>query len=152
MRTKPHRIVVRRARIGDQPAIESLYRQLHEGDYASPGAARMRRAMSAVFKDRNHVLLVATVGGKVAGTLHVLIFAHLARKLRPEAIVENVVVDAAWRGAGAGERLVAAAIEIARRRDCYKIALTSNRRRKEAHRFYQHLGWRWSHLGYSIYF
>ncbi len=45
---------------------------------------------------------------------------------------------------------MAAAVQIARRRDCYKLSLTSNRTRKQAHRFYERLGWRWTHRGYTL--
>ncbi len=84
------------------------------------------------------------------GTNHVLIFRHLARGLRPAAIVENVIVDAHCRGAKVGEQLMAEAVAIARRHNCYKVALTSNRKRRDAHRFYARLGWRWTHFGYSL--
>lgn len=39
---------------------------------------------------------------------------------------------------------------LARRRRCYKLTLTSNLRRLHAHRFYQRLGWRRNHFGYSL--
>ncbi|HEY6298920.1 MAG TPA: GNAT family N-acetyltransferase [Candidatus Binatus sp.] len=142
---------IRRARLGDERGIEELYRQLHEGDYKSPGAANMRRAMRAVMRRTDQVLLVAVEHGKVVGTNHVLIFKHLARALRPAAIVENTVVDSRSRGTGVGDRLMEAALEIARRHRCYKVALTSNRKRPGAHRFYEKFGMRRTHRGYSLY-
>jgi GNAT superfamily N-acetyltransferase len=65
-------------------------------------------------------------------------------------MVENVVVDAAERGSGLGELLMRHALEEARRAGCYKLALTSNKRRAGAHRFYQRLGFHASHEGFRI--
>ena len=149
MREKQVRI--RRARRGDERGIEDLYRQLHEGDYRSPGSGRMRRALRAVIDKTDQVLLVAVEEDRIVGTNHVLIFKHLARALRPAAIVENMVVDSSRRGAGVGDLLMEAALKIARRRKCYKLSLTSNRKRAQAHRFYERFGMHHTHHGYTIY-
>ena len=148
---KQKQVRIRRARLGDERGIEDLYRQLHEGDYTSPGVAKLRRALRAVLGRADQVLLVATEDGRIVGTNHVLIFRHLARALRPAAIVENMVVDSRHRGAGVGDLLMAAALKIARRNGCYKLSLTSNRRRPKAHRFYEGFGMRRTHFGYTIY-
>jgi GNAT superfamily N-acetyltransferase len=146
----PAPVRVRPARLGDERELDGLYRQLHGRGYVSPGAAKMRRGLRAVLNNRDQTLLVAIRDGRIVGTNHVLIFRHLGRALRPVAIVENVVVDAHCRGAKVGEQLMAAAVEIARRHNCYKVALTSNRKRTRAHRFYERLGWQWTHFGYAL--
>ena len=69
---------------------------------------------------------------------------------RPYAIVENVVVDAAARGHRCGEPLMRFAIDLARDAGCYKLAITSNRHRAEAHRFYERLGFTATHFGFRI--
>jgi GNAT superfamily N-acetyltransferase len=148
---KRGQVRIRRARLGDEREIEDLYRQLHGDEYTSPGAAKMRRALQAVMRNHDQVVLVAIADGHIVGTNHVLIFRHLARALRPAAIVENMVVDSRHRGAGVGDQLMAAALKIARRYDCYKLSLTSNRKRRNAHRFYARFGMRQTHFGYTIY-
>src|SRR5277367_4867571 len=89
----------------------------------------MRRALRALLKRPDEILLVALENRRIVGTNHVLIFKHLARALKPAAIIENMVVDANARGAGVGDQLMDAALKIARRRGCYKLSLTSNRKR-----------------------
>ena len=147
---KSNRVRIRRALPGDARELDGLYAQLRGRDYASPGTAKMRRAIRALARERDQTLLVAVKDGRIVGTNHVLIFRHLGHGLRPAAIVENVVVDADYRGAKIGEQLMAEAVTIARRHNCYKVSLTSNRKRRGAHRFYQRLGWRWTHLGYTL--
>jgi GNAT superfamily N-acetyltransferase len=42
------------------------------------------------------------------------------------------------------------AIERARALGCYRVQLTSNRVREDAHRFYERLGFVPSHVGYKL--
>ena len=107
-------------------------------------------AFDRLARDRNHAILVAEVAGRIVGTCHVIVVPHLGHALKPFAIVENVVVDANARSSGIGQHLMAAAGDLARRRGCYKLALTSNIARPRAHKFYQRLGWTRTHFGYSL--
>jgi len=54
--------------------------------------------------------------------------------------IEDVVVDDAARGQGAGEALTRAMIDRARANGARSLALTSNPRRESANRLYQRLG------------
>ena len=40
--------------------------------------------------------------------------------------------------------------EEAQRAGCYKLSLTSNKHRKDAHRFYERLGFRATHEGFRV--
>jgi GNAT superfamily N-acetyltransferase len=113
-------------------------------------AAKLASAFERLARDRNHTILVAEAAGKIVGTCHVIIVPHLGHALKPFAIVENVVVDAGARSSGIGQHLMTAAGELARRRGCYKLALTTNVARSRAHRFYARLGWTRTHFGYSL--
>ncbi len=111
----------------------------------------MRRALRVLLKRPDEILLVAVENRRIVGTNHILIFRHLARALKPAAIVENKVVDASARGTGVGDKLMDAALKIARRRGCYRLSLTSNRKRPRAHRFYEKFGMRRTHHGFTMY-
>jgi GNAT superfamily N-acetyltransferase len=143
---------VRTARERDLGAIAALYRELHVDSYAKLAVprARMLRAFRRLARDRRHRILVAERGGKIVGSLHMIVVPHLGHGLRPFGIVENVVVAAGKRSGGVGHAMMAAVGDVARRAGCYKLALTSNLRRLRAHRFYERLGWRRTHYGYSL--
>jgi GNAT superfamily N-acetyltransferase len=143
---------VRRARESDLPALDRLYRELHLDEYddLAPSSATMRAGFRKVARNRDHHLLVAEHRGEVVGSAHLLIFRHLGHGTRPAGIVENVIVRSDRRSRGIGARILEAAEEIARRERCYKMALTSNVARNEAHKFYEHLGWRRTHFGFSL--
>jgi len=62
-----------------------------------------------------------------------------------------VRVDPLVRNRGYGAEMMRWAIEEeARRRDCSRVQLTTNKSRKDAHRFYARLGFRASHEGMKL--
>lgn len=144
--------VIRKAKTEDAAAIFALYRVL-EGAYAGAPlldeAAAERRWAEAYGDSRQHIL-VAEAGGEVIGTLTLVVVPNLGHRGRPWAAVDNVVVSEACRGQGVGRALLAEAGRIAGSFDCYKIVLSSNLVRTEAHAFYRRLGWRQTHLGFSL--
>lgn len=58
------------------------------------------------------------------------------------AYVDELVVDEGWRGRGIGTELLSRATDIAGKPGCGHIALDSASQRKDAHRFYEKLGFR----------
>jgi ribosomal protein S18 acetylase RimI-like enzyme len=84
------------------------------------------------------VLLVATTGaGAVIGSLTLALF-RVPTGLR--AWIEDVVVDEAARGAGAGEALVREAVRRAGVAGAKTVDLTSRPSREAANRLYLRLG------------
>ena len=122
----------------DEPEAED---PSHIADYA-----RVLRRMTA----QGQSVLVVEDDGRVAGALVLAIVENITRKGTPYAIIENVVVDEGARGRRHGEALMERAIAEARRAGCYKVSLTSNKRRSEAHRFYERLGFVQTHEAFRI--
>ena len=145
---------MRHATEADLPRIVELLAQLSldesREELGPPLPETCRRAFQQIQADPNQRLLVAEAGGRVVGTASLLIVPNLSHRGRPYAIVENVVVDATERGTGYGELLLRYAMEEARRAGCYKLTLTSNKRRTDAHRFYGRLGFQATHEGFRV--
>ena len=95
-------------------------------------------------------VLVAERSGEVIGFCQLVFFRHLQAKGGLCAELESVHVHAEDRGTGVGRALVRAAVDRARAVGCYRVQLTSNRRREDAHRFYESLGFEATHLGYKV--
>ena len=108
--------------------------------------ARVLGRMSA----QGQSVLVAEDKGRIAGALVLAIVENITRKGTPYAIIENVVVDEDARGQHHGEALIEQAVEEARQGGCYKVSLTSNKRRGEAHRFYERMGFVQTHEAFRI--
>jgi GNAT superfamily N-acetyltransferase len=95
-------------------------------------------------------VLVAEEAGEVVGVCQLIVFRHLQAKGGLCAEVESVHVHPERRGQGIGSFLMGAAIARARDLGCYRIQLTSNSARPEAHRFYETLGFEDSHHGFKL--
>jgi GNAT superfamily N-acetyltransferase len=96
-------------------------------------------------------VLVAELDGEVVGLCQVLLFQHFQHVGGWCAEIESVHVRADLRGQGVGASLLAAAEALAAERGCYRIQLTSNLVRADAHRFYQRQGFDPSHQGFKKY-
>lgn len=86
----------------------------------------------------------------VVGTYALLVMHNLAHRGAPSAIVEDVVVAPDQQGQGIGRQMMAHAMQQAREAGCYKLALSSNLRRKGAHAFYESLGFAQHGLSFVV--
>ncbi|MGZ5983781.1 MAG: N-acetyltransferase family protein [Caulobacteraceae bacterium] len=113
-----------------------------------PGYAR---AFAEIRARPDLLLMVGELDGEVVATLQLAFIPGLARKGAWRAIVEAVHVRADRRSQGLGARMIAWAADAARARgDCPFLQLTTDKRRKDAHRFYERLGFQQSHEGYKL--
>ena len=127
--------IVREAREEDVPQIVELICLLdHTVDEA--GAQRRLEALA----DQEIPQLVAVEGEMVVGLcgLHLMVAIH---REQPVGRVTILVVRETERGRGIGQKLLATAEEVLRTRGCGLVEVTSNERLKDAHRFYEHLGY-----------
>jgi GNAT superfamily N-acetyltransferase len=88
----------------------------------------------------NFRLLVAVTDGEIAGTYSLLIMDKLGKRGTPAGVVEDVAVLPSRQGQGIGRAMMEHARAECRRAGCYKLALSSNPKRTDAHRFYDSLG------------
>ena len=66
--------------------------------------------------------------------------------------IQEMIVTAAHQGKGVGRELIASLKPEMARLGAKSLEVTSNKRRKEAHAFYQSLGFKNSHEKFTIYF
>ncbi|NND74969.1 MAG: GNAT family N-acetyltransferase [Ilumatobacter sp.] len=96
-------------------------------------------------------LLVAELGGRIVGMLQLITFRHFQHRGGRCAEIESMHVADDERGRGIGGRLVEYAISRAKDIGCYRVQLTSNNARADAHRFYEAHGFEHTHHGYKRY-
>jgi ribosomal protein S18 acetylase RimI-like enzyme len=132
---------IRKAAESDLPAVLRLYAQpgMDSGRVLTvDDAAKILRRMATY---PEYAVYVATANdGSVVGTFALLVMDNLAHMGTPSAVVEDVCVDEQLRGQGIGKAMMHFAMEFARQRGCYKLALSSNAAREGAHAFYRTLG------------
>ncbi len=143
---------VRRATEADLPRLIELMAQLHsdEPEAEDPSRVEDYARVLARMTAQGQRVLVAEDDGRIAGALVLAIVENITHKGTPYAIIENVIVDEAARGKRHGEALIEQAVEEARQAGCYKVSLTSNKRRSEAHRFYERLGFAQTHEAFRM--
>jgi ribosomal protein S18 acetylase RimI-like enzyme len=142
----------RRARIGDVPAIVALLADDAIGsvreDAAPPG--RYDAAFAAIAQDANQYLAVAEQAGQIVGCLQLSFIPGLSRQGAWRGQIEGVRIASGHRGAGLGAQMLAWAIATCRDRGCDIVQLTTDKRRTDAIRFYEKLGFRPSHEGMKL--
>ena len=120
------------------------------GERENPGdLGRYERAL----RETGHAggsVLVAEVDGEVIGVCQLIVFRQLQATGGLCAEIESVHVHPDRRGGGVGTTLLRAAIHRAERLGCYRVQLTSNVQRPDAHRFYERLGFVASHVGFKL--
>ena len=143
-------VTIRGAELADLEALLALYVQLSAAN-AQTDVAQARRGLEATLAQSSVSLLVAERDGAVIGTLTLVIVPNITHNGAPWAQVENMVVDAAERRLGIGDRLLAAARDEAWTQGCYKMQLQSADHREGAHRFYSRFGFEPSSVGFRLY-
>ncbi len=119
--------------------------------YENPLPESYVKAFEEIEADKNNELIIAEKDGKIVGTLQITFTPSISFQGGKRATVESVRVDKKYRGQGIGKELMLWAIERARKENCVALQLTTNSDRKDAHRFYENLGFKGSHLGMKLY-
>lgn len=118
----------------------------------NPSPDEYQRVFSEISAMRGHELLVIRLGQEVVGTVVLLIVPNLSHAASPWALLENLIIDGRYRRRGLGRMLMEHAISRARESGCYKIALSSDSSRGEAHDLYRSLGFEASAHGFRRFF
>jgi len=145
---------VRAATEQDIPRILELYSQLSftPGDYKHAPVEECNRVFKETSKVPGYNLLVAEENGEVAGTLFMAILPGMAHGTSPFGVVEYMVVDEKKRRKGIGRALMEHCMKLAREAGCYKVMLTSDKKRDGAHKFYESIGFQASAHGFRYYY
>jgi ribosomal protein S18 acetylase RimI-like enzyme len=151
---KPGVILFRLATRVDLP---SIVRMLADDDLGSqrerfqdPLPDSYYSAFEQINNDPNHELIVAERNGEVIGTLHLMFLPSVSFQGGLRAQVESVRVDKRFQSQGIGSQMMKWSMERAKQRGAHVVQLTTHKTRVDAHRFYERLGFKESHLGMKI--
>jgi len=128
--------------------LVDLLLQLEEAmEHPAPGsspseetAALIRANLAALLEDpAAYVLVAEEAGGRAVGLVS---FSQRRTLLHPgpSALIDELVVDAAARGAGWGRRLIQATCDEARRRGCCEVEVSTEKSNGAARDFYRSVG------------
>ena len=146
-----------RFRLATHADLPSIVRLLADDDlgrqrerYENPLPESYYSAFEQIEKDPNHELIVAEQDGEVIGTLHLMFLPSVSFQGGLRAQVESVRVDKRFQSQGIGTEMMKGAMERAKQRGAHVIQLTTHTTRLNAHRFYERLGFKGTHLGMKL--
>lgn len=141
-------LIVREATSEDIPAVLALYAAAGIGDEKQFTVEQAVAHLAVLQQYPSFRVFVAVNGEIVVGTYELLIMDNLAKRGKRSGVIEAVAVDPEHQGKGAGRAMMRHALEQCRLAACYKLTLSSNVNREDAHRFYDSLGFQ--RHGYSF--
>jgi GNAT superfamily N-acetyltransferase len=146
-----------RFRLATRADLPSVVRMLADDDlgsqrerYQDPLPESYYAAFAQIESDPNHELIVAEHNGKVIGTLHLMFLPSISFQGRVRAQIESVRVDKQFQSRGIGSAMMGWSIQRAKQRGAHIVQLTTHKTREDAHRFYERLGFKGSHLGMKL--
>ena len=135
-------LLIRTAGEKDLPDVLRLYAQsdMDNGQVlALPDAKIILNRMKSY---PDYRVYVAEINGEIVGTYALAIMDNLAHMGSKSGLVEDVVVSQMHQRQGIGKQMMRYAIETCKEKSCYKVCLSSNLRRENAHEFYDSIGFK----------
>jgi GNAT superfamily N-acetyltransferase len=146
-------LLIRLATLEDLPDVLRLYCDSGVERDANLTLADAEQWFQRIQQYPNYTLWVATLkelDNRRVGTFALLIMDNLVHHGSPSGIVEGVAVDPEFQGQGIGRQMMQVAMAQCQAAGCYKLSLSTNLRRKEAHLFYESLGFQKHGYSYSV--
>lgn len=119
-------------------------------DASLPLDRRYLEAFAAIERDANQMLVAVEQAGALIGCFQITFIPGISRRGAWRGQIESVRVAREKRGAGLGTAMFEWAIAECRRRGCDLVQLYTDKSRKDAHRFYERLGFKASHEGMKL--
>jgi GNAT superfamily N-acetyltransferase len=150
----PQDIYFRLATRADLPSIVRMLADDELGSqrerYEDPLPESYYSAFEQINNDSNHGLIVAERNGEVIGTLHLMFLPSVSSQGGLCSQIESVRVDKRFQSQGIGSAMMKWTMERAKGRGAHVVQLTTHKTRLDAHRFYERLGFKGTHLGMKL--
>jgi GNAT superfamily N-acetyltransferase len=141
-------VTIRKAGRKDLPEVLKLHEMLEDNPDSPFDTETAEALYEKMLTYPDYAVYVAELDGILVGTFELAVLDSLGHHGAPFGLLEDVVVSDRYRGRGIGKQMVTFAARVCSEKGCYKLALSSNRKRTDAHRFYESLGF--SLHGYSL--
>ncbi|RXG98135.1 GNAT family N-acetyltransferase [Bradyrhizobium vignae] len=134
-----HEAIVRSATQLDLAGVLNLYQHLHPHE---PPLETMKaeRVWKTLLTSDFMTVIVAQTAELLVSSCTLAVVPNLSRGARSYGVIENVVTHAQYRNLGLGRRVLAYALDVAARADCYKVHLATGSKRETTLRFYESAG------------
>ena len=122
-------------------------------NYQTPLPIEYLNAFENITADQNQELIVVeNENAEIIGTLQLSFIQYLTYRGGIRAQIEAVRIRKEMRGKGIGKAMIEWAINRANERNAHLLQLTTDKKRPEAIKFYEDLGFKATHEGMKIHF
>ena len=147
----------KKARAKDVPAIVEMIADDPLGskreNYTIPLPKTYYDAFEQIDSDKNQELtLVENEAGQIIAVFQMTFIPYLTYQGGIRAQIEGVRVRKDHRGLGIGKTIFIWAIQRAKERNAHLLQLTTDKKRPDAIRFYESLGFKATHQGMKMHF
>ena len=147
----------RKATVNDVSAIVGMIADDELGktreNFRDPLPTEYLKAFENINADQNQELIVVeNDNAEVVGTLQLSFIQYLTYRGGIRAQIEAVRIRKDQRGLGIGKTVFEWAIDRAKKRNAHLLQLTTDKKRPQAIKFYEDLGFKASHEGMKIHF
>ena len=145
------KLAIRIADEKDLPEIIRIYAQpgMDNNDVISLQQAKLIFKKMQSYPDY-HLYVAIIPENQTVGTFSLLIVDNLVHNGGISAMIEAVAVDPAYQSQGIGKFMMQFAMEECKSKRCGKLVLSSNLKRKNAHQFYESLGFKQHGISFYV--
>lgn len=149
-------MIFRKANLEDIDAIVAMIADDELGskreDYRQPLPQVYLDAFKNINQEANQELIVVENEGKIIGCMQLTFIQYLTYQGGVRAQIEGVRIHKDVRSQGIGKQLFEWAIQRSKEKGAHVLQLTTDKKRPEALKFYEDLGFITSHEGMKLHF
>jgi len=108
------------------------------------------KAFEIINSDKNQELTVVEMNGEIVATFHLTFIQYLTHHGGLRAQIEAVRTNSKYRGQGIGRKVFEYAIQRSKEKGCVLLQLTTDKKRPDAIRFYEAIGFVATHEGMKL--
>ena len=103
---------------------------------------KLEKSLKKILINEDYILVgIKNESGKLIGSVMGILCQDTVGECRPFVVLENLIVSTEYRKIGLGKRLITYIEDWARENESYFIMFMSLAKRKEAHAFYESMGY-----------
>ena len=142
-------LIIRSAKTEDIEKIITLLIELGRPRPNKNDKKVFSELIQSYLDDFDKEILIVKNSSDVIGMISIMYLTRLNQK-QQEMYIPELIIQKEFRNTGIGKKLINAAIELAKKKNCHRIRLESGNQRTESHMFYEKNNFEQSALSFDL--